>query len=697
MGWDRKPARLSPARGHQKGDLDMRTGRILTLLILTFTNLSLASEVFSQNAAESLEGKISQPQLAVREISNEASLLKLAYGKLILYVKAGHGFSAARKKGTYGSEDELRFELQNIHTGPVEEVLDQPYGSLVTKPTGHVVRIMPNSRSFDAGPNHAMYEASWVRSDYKHTMLEDWERSTVRDVLRLTGAQTADVDKYTSYEVTASLDGQHRTYRAMVLYHNGFQSALEPKVDFADNIVGPAILTQAFYESRPPVRSSWLSYVKTDSYREYADASAKKNGKALQTREKGELPWPGEWRRPSSGFESSAMTGSSTDTVPAFLCDNDPGICDPLSCNYPSCAAQPPDPDGEIGPYSGTCKEYSSIGVRVSRNQSSGLGHLWGKHRASDDLQKFCWYNSTCNVVCQIDIQNFTISDTGLTTDACHVFGSAQSFQDNSNGENVLEGATCTAVAGAGVKSCLFCACNVEVSIVAISVNVSNGIWVYSHHLTESCEPPTDCLANPSACNGGGGGGDFEACMGNECWLTPILIDTSGNGFDLTDAAGGVNFDFFGNGTPRRISWTDAASDDAWLILDRNGNGTVDSGRELFGNVTPQPPSPTPNGFLALAEFDRPANGGNNDGVIDNRDAIFSSLRLWQDTNHDGVSQPPELHSLPSLGVHAMDLDYKKSKRHDEHGNQFRYRAKVYDAHHAHVGRWAWDVLLTAQ
>jgi hypothetical protein len=221
-----------------------------------------------------------------------------------------------------------------------------------------------------------------------------------------------------------------------------------------------------------------------------------------------------------------------------------------------------------------------------------------------------------------------------------------------------------------------------------------------------------DGLTCTDPCSSNGGGGDpcggcnpGASCVDNwgtyECiWNTdPILLDLSGGGFLMTDLKNGVNFDFFGTGKPLRVSWTQANAQNGWLALDLNHDGKIDNGQELFGNAMPSPgPAGTRLGFKALAVYDAKRYGGNGDGVIDAKDAIYSRLRIWVDKNHNGLTDAGELITLQQAGLKSISLDYTQIPYTDIFGNQFRYRAKVTWANPKDKGaqQWAYDVVLVS-
>ena len=181
------------------------------------------------------------------------------------------------------------------------------------------------------------------------------------------------------------------------------------------------------------------------------------------------------------------------------------------------------------------------------------------------------------------------------------------------------------------------------------------------------CLPPTPACPTPICDYFGGCDWQWECD-------SPILIDVTDQGFHLTNQANGVVFKFFGS-AKQQVAWTDPNYGNAWLALDRNGNGTIDDATELFGNDTPQPASPNPNGFLALAVYDLPENGGNGDGFITASDGIYPHLLLWTDENKNGISESNELQSLTQAGITSISLDYHLDHRQDQYHNIFRYRA----------------------
>src|SRR5512138_239940 len=157
---------------------------------------------------------------------------------------------------------------------------------------------------------------------------------------------------------------------------------------------------------------------------------------------------------------------------------------------------------------------------------------------------------------------------------------------------------------------------------------------------------------------------------------SPIVIDTRRDGIELGPAGRGVSFDVNADGFPDHVQWVRAGGDEAFLTLDRNRNGIVDDGSELFGVGTPLLAGGTaPNGFVALAQYDQPLLGGNDDGVISPADAIWQELTLWVDSNADGIATRDEMRRPESFGLTSFGIIPKVRRYIDPAGNSLPYWA----------------------
>ncbi|HKU17266.1 MAG TPA: hypothetical protein VJQ52_22930 [Steroidobacteraceae bacterium] len=157
---------------------------------------------------------------------------------------------------------------------------------------------------------------------------------------------------------------------------------------------------------------------------------------------------------------------------------------------------------------------------------------------------------------------------------------------------------------------------------------------------------------------------------------SPIVIDTHRDGIELGPAGRGVSFDVNADGFPDYVQWVRPRGDEAFLTLDRNRNGRVDDGSELFGVGTPLFEGGTaPNGFVGLAQYDQPLLGGNDDGVISREDAIWPELSMWLDSNADGVATADEMRRPESFGLTSFGVIPKVRRHIDRAGNSLPYWA----------------------
>src|SRR5262245_12672471 len=191
-------------------------------------------------------------------MSSEEKTVRDVYARLMRYHTAARDEASANRGVIYEAADYITFGVNNVKTGSIEEIFDRSLPELVTPRGGEIINLKPNYLRGADGLAHASYDAAW------ETLSDEGkpDQTASPTVLQAGGGRYNDAVKYTSFEVTVSLEGKRRTYRAIALHFSPGGADGKPATEILDNITSD--MNTVLAERSPRIRSPWARYVRSN-------------------------------------------------------------------------------------------------------------------------------------------------------------------------------------------------------------------------------------------------------------------------------------------------------------------------------------------------------------------------------------------------------------------------------------------------
>jgi hypothetical protein len=332
-----------------------------------------------------------------------------------------------------------------------------------------------------------------------------------------------------------------------------------------------------------------------------------------------------------------------------------------------------------------SCSAYSHNLGPFPTYTPNGIDHVSGNHTFVNYMSGSCAYSGDagpCDAIAKAKSQSLMEESGSITGAPLYVHETATADQGGLTTASGSSVASASAEGGGAVTRCATCSFTMTLSGPGGTFSFSQTPrWSTKQSYTNTCPahsvPVNSCGAPKS--------------LINPCGPSPILIDTQGQGFHFTDPAkldGYVTFRF--GGQLKRVSWPDWRYENGWLVLP-DANGVVDDADDLFGNYTahsnadytPFKNTTDPNGWLALAFYTQPSQGGSGSGVIDRGSRVWNKLRIWKPKHchlkpdEACVALDSELFRLDELGIHAISTVYTVVDQVDKIGNQCSFVALI--------------------